>query len=69
VGHSVRVTLTNSEIRSGRLEAFENNTLVLEVHSGFEGGRVQFSKRIPVAMVRKLRIFDAEQPSETVLDQ
>ena len=69
VGHSVRVTLTNSEIRSGRLEAFENNTLVLEVHSGFEGGRVQFSKRIPVAMVRKLRIFDAEQPSETVLGQ
>jgi hypothetical protein len=69
VGHSVRVTLTNSEIRSGRLETFENNTLVLEVHSGFEGGRVQFSKRIPLAMVRKLRIFDAEQPSETVLDQ
>ena len=69
VGHSVRVTLTNRDEISGRLEAFENNTLILEVHSGVEGGGVQFSKKIPLAVVRELRIFDAERPSETVLGQ
>jgi hypothetical protein len=69
VGHSVRVTLTNRDVLSGRLEAFEDNTLLLEVHSGVEGGGVQFSKWIPLAMVRELRIFDAERPSETVLGQ
>ena len=68
VGHSVRVTLTNGDVRSGRLEAFEGDTLVLEIHSGVEGGGVQFSKKIPLAAVFELRIFDAERPSETVLE-
>jgi hypothetical protein len=68
VGHSVRVTLTNGDVRSGRLEAFEGDTLVLEIHSGVEGGGVQFSKKIPLAAVFELRIFDAETPSETVLE-
>lgn len=68
VGHSVRVTLTNFDVCSGRLEAFEDNALLLEVHSGVEGGGVQFSKKIPLAAVRELRIFDAERPSDTVLE-
>ncbi len=68
VGHSVRVTLTNGDVRSGRLEAFEDDTLVLEIHSGVEGGGVQFLKKIPLAAVFELRIFDAESPSETVLE-
>jgi hypothetical protein len=68
VGHSVRVTLTNGDVRSGRLEAFKGDTLVLEIHSGVEGGGVQFSKKIPLAAVFELRIFDAESPSETVLE-
>jgi hypothetical protein len=67
VGHSVRLTLKSGEVLSGRVEAFEGNTLLLEVHSGVEGGGVQFSKKIPLAMIRELRIFDAERPSETVL--
>jgi hypothetical protein len=69
VGHAVRVTHTNGEVLFGRLEAFEDDTLLLEVHSGFEGGGVQFSKAIPVAMVRELRVFEAERLSETVLGQ
>jgi hypothetical protein len=69
VGHSVRVMLTNGDVLFGRLEAFEGNTLFLDVHSGIEGGGVQFSKMIPLVMIRELRIFDAERPSETVLDQ
>jgi hypothetical protein len=47
VGHSVRVTLTNGEVLSCRVEAFEDDTLLLEVHSGVEGGGVQFSKKSP----------------------
>ncbi len=69
VGHSVRLTLTSGEVLSGRVEAFEGNILSLEVHSGVEGGGVQFSKEIPLAIIRELRIFDAEQPSETVLGE
>ena len=68
VGHSVRVTLTNGDVRSGRLEAFDGDTLVLEIHSGVEGGGVQFLKKIPLAAVFELRIFDADSPSETVLE-
>ena len=67
VGHSVRVTLMNGDVLFCRAEAFEDNTLLLVVHSGVEGGGVQFSKRIPLAIIRELRIFDAERPSETVL--
>jgi len=69
VGHSVRVTLTNGDVLSCRVEAFEDNTLLLVVHSGVEGGGVQFSKKIPLAMIQELRIFDAERPSETVLGE
>lgn len=69
VGHAVRVTHTNGEVLFGRLEAFEDNTLLLEVHSGVEGGGVQFSKTIPLVMIRELRVFEAERPSETVLGQ
>jgi ribosome maturation factor RimP len=69
VGHAVRVTHTNGQVLFGRLEAFEDNTLLLEVHSGVEGGGVQFSKTIPLVMIRELRVFEAERPSETVLGQ
>jgi hypothetical protein len=69
VGHAVRVTHTNGEVLFGRLEAFEDNTLLLEVHSGVEGGGVQFSKSIPLVMIRELRVFEAERMSETVLAQ
>jgi hypothetical protein len=69
VGHSVRVTLMNGDVLFCRVEAFEDNTLLLVVNSEVEGGGVQFSKKIPLAMIRELRIFDAERPSETVLGQ
>ena len=67
VGHSVRVTLMNGDVLFCRAEAFEDDTLVLVVHTGIEGGGVQFSKKIPLVTIRELRIFDAERPSETVL--
>ena len=69
VGHAVRVTHRNGEVLFGRLEAFEDNTLFLEVHSGVEGGGVQFLKSIPLQMIRELRVFEAERLSETVLGQ
>jgi hypothetical protein len=69
VGHAVRVTHTNGEVIFGRLEALENSTLLLEVHSGFEGGGAQFSKAIPLKMIRELRVFEAERLSEIVLGE
>jgi hypothetical protein len=69
VGHAVRVTQTDGEVIFGRLEAFEGNTLLLEVQSGVEGGGAQFSKSIPLEMIRELRVFEAERLSETVLGQ
>jgi hypothetical protein len=39
------------------------------VHSGVEGGGVQFSKSVPLEMIRELRVFEAERLSETVLGQ
>jgi hypothetical protein len=69
VGHAVRVTQIDGEVIFGRLEAFEDNTLLLEVQSGVEGGGAQFSKSIPLDMIRELRVFEAERMSETVLGQ
>lgn len=69
VGHAVRVTHINGEVIFGRLEAFEDNTLLLEVHSGVEGGGMEFSKSIPLEMIRELRVFEAERLSETVLGE
>ena len=67
VGHVVRVTHTNGEVLFGRLQAFEDNIILLEVHSGVEGGGVEFSKSIPLEMIRELRVFESERLSETVL--
>lgn len=69
VGHAVRVTHTNGEVIFGRLEAFENNTLLLEVQSGVEGGGAQFSKSIPLETIQELRVFEAERLSEIVLGE
>ncbi len=69
VGHAVRVTHMNGGVLFGRLEAFEDDTLLLEVYSGVEGGGVQFSKSIPLVMIRELRVFEAERMSDTVLGQ
>jgi len=69
VGHAVRVTRTNGDVVFGRVEAFEDNRLLLEVYSGVEGGGVQFSKTIPLEIIRELRIFEAEWPTETILGQ
>lgn len=67
VGRAVRVTTTDGEVLFGRLDAFEDDTLVLEVHSGVEGGGVAFSKSIALEAVRQLRVFEAERISDTVL--
>jgi hypothetical protein len=67
VGRAVRVTTTDGEVLFGRLEAFENDSLMLEVHSGVEGGGVAFSKLIAVEAVRQLRVFEAERISDIVL--
>jgi hypothetical protein len=69
VGRAVRVTTTDGEVLFGRLEAFEDDTLMLEVHSGVEGGGVAFSKAISLETVRQLRVFEAERISDTVLGQ
>lgn len=69
VGRAVRVTTTDGEVLFGRLEAFEDDTLVLDVHSGVEGGGVAFSKSIALEAVRQLRVFEAERISDTVLGQ
>lgn len=69
VGHAVRVTHTNGDVIFGRLEAFEDGALLLEVRTGFEGGGGRFSKTIPLAMIRELRVFEAERPSEIVSGQ
>jgi hypothetical protein len=69
VGHAVRLTHTDGEVLFGRLEAFEDSTVLLEVHTGGEGGGAQFSKTIPLVMIRELRVFEAELPSEIVLGQ
>jgi hypothetical protein len=67
VGRAVRVTTTDGEVLFGRLEAFEDDALMLEVHSGVEGGGVAFSKLIAVEAVRQLRVFEAERISDIVL--
>ena len=67
VGHAVRVTLTDGEVLFGRVEAFEDGSLAVEVYTGVEGGGVQFSKTIPLTMIRELRVFEVERPSEIVL--
>jgi hypothetical protein len=67
VGHSVRVTHRNGEVLFGRLEALQDGNLFLEVHTGVEGGGVQFEKTIPLTLIRELRVFETERPSETVL--
>jgi hypothetical protein len=69
VGHAVRVTHTDGGVIFGRLEAFDDSTLLLEVHSGVEGGGAQFSKSIPLVTIRELRVFEAERLSETVLGE
>jgi len=69
VGHSVRVTLTTREELFGRLETFEDNRLMLAIHSGFDGGGVSFSKEILLDEILELRVYEASRMSETVLDR
>jgi len=69
VGHSVRVTLTTREELFGRLETFEDNRLMLAIHSGVDGGGVSFSKVILLDEILELRVFEASRISETVLDR
>ena len=68
-GRALRDTTTDGEVLFGRLDAFEDDTLILEVHSGVEGGGVAFSKSIALEAVRQLRVFEAERISDTVLGQ
>jgi hypothetical protein len=57
VGHSVRVTLTTSEIIKGRILEVDGTTLVLEMNTGVGGGQVHFTKDVPLSSVRGIRIF------------
>jgi hypothetical protein len=68
VGHAVRVTSVFGDVLFGRLEAFEDGALSVEIHSGVAGGEAEYSTTIPLSMIRELRIFDAPSLSETVLD-
>lgn len=68
VGHAVRVTSVFGDVLFGRLEAFEDGALSVEIHSGVDGGGAEYSTTIPLSMVRELRVFDAPSLSETVLD-
>ena len=69
VGHSVRVTLTTREVLFGRLETFEDNRLMLAIHTGVDGGGVDFSKEILLEKILELRVYEASRVSETVLDR
>ena len=69
VGHSVRVTLTTRKELFGRLETFEDNRLMLAIHSGVDGGGVSFSKEILLGEILELRVYEALRVSETVLDR
>lgn len=68
VGQAVRVTSIYGDMLFGRLETFEDDDLLVEIHSGVEGGGAQYSTTIPLAMIRELRIFEAQSVSETVLE-
>ena len=67
VGRFVRVTLKTKKELFGRLEAYEDNRLNLSIHSGVDGGGVQFSMKIKLNEIRELRVYDATEISETVL--
>lgn len=69
VGRVVRVTSIYGDVLFGRLESFEDDALLVEIHSGVEGGGAEYSTTIPLTMVRELRVFDAQSVSETVLDR
>ncbi len=68
VGHAVRVTSIYGDVLFGRLETIENDDLLVEIHSGVEGGGARYSTTIPLAMISELRIFEAQSVSETVLE-
>ena len=67
VGRFVRVTLNTKKELFGRLEAYEDNRLNLSIHSGVDGGGVQFSMKIKLDEIRVLRVYDATKISEAVL--
>ena len=67
VGHFVRVTLKTKKELFGRLEAYEDNRLNLSIHSGVEGGGVQFSMKVKLEEIRELRVYDATKISEAIL--
>jgi len=69
VGHPVLVTLKTRKELFGRLEAFEDNRLMLAIHSGVDGGGVSFSKEILLDEILELRVYEALRISETVLDR
>ena len=68
VGQAIRVTSIYGDVLFGRLESFEDDVFLVEIHSGVEGGGAQYSTTIPLAMIRELRIFEAQSVSETVLE-
>ncbi len=68
VGQMVRITSIYEDVLFGRLEAFEEDALSIEIYTGFEGGGAEYSTTIPLAMIRELRIFEARSVSETVLE-
>jgi len=66
VGRFVRVTLKTKRELFGRIEAYEDNRLSLSIHSGVDGGGVQFSMKIKLDEIRELRVYDATEISETI---
>lgn len=57
VGHPVRVTLAAASALDGRLVAFHDDVLTLEVDSGVSGGEVAFTTQVPLANVLEIRVF------------
>lgn len=68
VGRVVRVTSIYGDVLFGRLESFEDDAILVEIHSGVDGGGAEYSTTIPITMVRELRVFDAQSVSEMVLE-
>ena len=66
VGRPVRLTLKSRDVVFGHLIGVEDEFLNLDVYSGIRGGEAEFSTRILSSTVKKIRVFDARDPSEIV---
>jgi len=66
VGNPVRLTLKSKDVVFGHLKEIDGEFLLLDVYSGIKGGEAEFSTRVLASTIRKIRVYDASDPSEIV---